>query len=78
MDQRRESLRRNIRDVGGIRRDYPIGQEFQEAKGGPLNQVPWRHAKEDEQKTDSRFCGFDGGIRAEDEEVIVMVEIQIF
>lgn len=40
--------------------------------------MPWRHAKEDEQKTESRFCGFDGGIRAEDEEVIVMVEIQIF
>lgn len=54
--------------MGGIRRDYSIGQEFQEVSGRPLSQVH-RDVQEDGQKTDSRFCSFNGGVGADGGEV---------
>lgn len=52
--------------MGGIRRDYSIGQEFQEVNGSPLSQVH-RDVQEDDQKIDNRFCSFNGGVGADGE-----------
>lgn len=41
--------------MGGVRRDYSIGQEFQEVNGSPLNQVHG-DVKEDDQRQITGFA----------------------